>query len=73
MAAAAVATSATLITQKAPCIDELLAGTTASILRPYQFFCSWQGVLTLAYTGFPEPLTSLKAKLSELYPVNNNP
>jgi len=52
-------------------VDDLLASTSASVLSPHQFFPSWQGVLTLAYTGFSRPLTSLKAQLSEFYTVSD--
>jgi hypothetical protein len=38
-----------LVEQAQPCV-----------LRPYCFFVAWQGVLTLAFRGFPGPLAALK-------------
>ena len=45
----------------------LISNTPACVLYPHQFFCSWQGVLTLAWRGFPQPLVDLKASLSDYY------
>mmetsp|Transcript_36916 Transcript_36916/g.82098 ORF Transcript_36916/g.82098 Transcript_36916/m.82098 type:complete len:272 (-) Transcript_36916:18-833(-) len=41
-------------------IEKLISCTPSSILRAHQFFLSWSGVLTLAYTGFSPALTDLK-------------
>jgi len=35
------------------------------LLAPQAFFVSWQGVLTLAYSGFPPQLAALKAALAD--------
>ncbi|GBF97525.1 hypothetical protein Rsub_10448 [Raphidocelis subcapitata] len=37
------------------------------VLRPFCFFVSWQGVLTLAFTGFPPALVTLKDDVSSFY------
>lgn len=50
-------------TQLAYLVDQC----TPCVLRPFAFFVSWQGVLTLAYRGFPEPLVALKAGLADYY------
>jgi hypothetical protein len=45
----------------------LCRNTQACVLRPYCFFVSWQGVLTLAYRGFPAPLAALKQAVPGFY------
>ena len=40
-----------------------MAGTPACHLHPHAFFVAWNGVLTLAYSGFPAPLATLKANI----------
>ncbi|KAK9903307.1 hypothetical protein WJX75_002515 [Coccomyxa subellipsoidea] len=42
---------------------EILSSTAACVLRPHAFFVSWQGVVTLAYRGFPPALVRLKQHL----------
>lgn len=37
------------------------------VLSPKAFFVSWQGVVTLAYSGFPPQLAALKAQLSDAH------
>ncbi len=49
-------------------LDYLIANTQMCMLRPFSFFVSWQGVLTLAYRGFPAPLVTLKEQISDFYP-----
>lgn len=41
-------------------LEYLCRQSSACVLRPYCFFVSWQGVLTLAYRGFPPALVGLK-------------
>lgn len=42
-------------------LAEVVAATgTSVVLRPCAFFVAWSGVLTLAYTGFPEAMRVLK-------------
>eukprot|EP00879_Flechtneria_rotunda_P011304 GHRR01011809.1.p1 GENE.GHRR01011809.1~~GHRR01011809.1.p1 ORF type:complete len:303 (+),score=102.57 GHRR01011809.1:136-1044(+) len=50
-------------------LEYLIKNTQACVLRPYCFFVSWQGVLTLAYRGFPKPLVALKEHISDFYPA----
>lgn len=38
-------------------------------LQPLAFFVSWQGVLTLAYSGFPPALLGLKAAVDAAAPA----
>ncbi|KAL6754391.1 hypothetical protein V8C86DRAFT_353040 [Haematococcus lacustris] len=52
-------------TQIAP-LDDLILSTSACLLRPSCVFVAWSGVLTLAYTGFPPSLRTLKQN------INNN-
>eukprot|EP01026_Neomeris_dumetosa_P069452 TRINITY_DN6867_c0_g1_i4.p1 TRINITY_DN6867_c0_g1~~TRINITY_DN6867_c0_g1_i4.p1 ORF type:complete len:239 (-),score=37.48 TRINITY_DN6867_c0_g1_i4:135-851(-) len=46
-------------------IDKAFEGISSCYLLPYSFFISWQGVLTLAYSGFPQPLLNLKQQLQQ--------
>jgi hypothetical protein len=48
-------------------LSYLARQTSACTLAPRAFFVSWQGVLTLAYSGFPPQLASLKASLAEAH------
>lgn len=48
-------------------LEYLTANTQACVLRPFCFFVSWQGVLTLAYRGFPAPLVALKQQITDFY------
>lgn len=41
----------------------LISSTQASCFRPLHFFVAWQGVLTIAYSGFPPSFSQLKEKL----------
>eukprot|EP00775_Hariotina_reticulata_P011186 gene11186-11336_t len=50
-------------------LEYLVNNTQACMLQPYCFFVSWQGVLTLAYKGFPPALVSLKQQLTDFYPA----
>lgn len=52
-----------------PTVATIAAERSACILDPLAFFCSWNGVLTLAYEGFPPPLVATKAALSEFFTV----
>ncbi|KAK9866566.1 hypothetical protein WJX84_005361 [Apatococcus fuscideae] len=49
----------------------LLGKTSTSFLQPVSFFVSWQGVLTLAYRGFPPPIVSLKRQIEASHPGLN--
>lgn len=55
-------------------VNIMLAGSLAACvaehgvaapLQPLQFFVSWNGVLCIAYTGFPHGLAQLKARIRE--------
>ncbi|EFJ44920.1 hypothetical protein VOLCADRAFT_121227 [Volvox carteri f. nagariensis] len=46
-------------------IEYLISQTSPSLLRPMAFFVSWNGVLTLAYSGFPPALMYLKQSLND--------
>lgn len=48
-------------------LEYLCRNTKACVLRPYCFFVSWQGVLTLAYRGFPQSLVDLKQQVTDFY------
>jgi hypothetical protein len=48
-------------------LEYLCRHTQACVLRPYCFFVSWQGVLTLAYRGFPAPLAQLKQQITDFF------
>eukprot|EP00882_Tetradesmus_deserticola_P029489 GHRQ01033034.1.p1 GENE.GHRQ01033034.1~~GHRQ01033034.1.p1 ORF type:complete len:222 (+),score=63.81 GHRQ01033034.1:84-668(+) len=68
MALAAAASTSVLPCSTAEThLDYLLRNTQSCVLRPYCFFVSWQGVLTLAYRGFPPALASLKQQISDFY------
>eukprot|EP00898_Chlorokybus_atmophyticus_P007833 jgi/Chlat1/8050/Chrsp73S07531 len=45
-------------------LAELAATVRACELRPRAWFVAWQGVLTLAFEGFPAPLLELKKALT---------
>lgn len=44
-------------------LSALLRAAAPSCLEPLAFFVSWQGVLTLAYEGFPPALIDLKRRI----------
>jgi len=44
-------------------LRQLTATIPPVVLEPAAFFVAWQGVLVLAWRGFPPPLASLKAEL----------
>ncbi|KAG2424520.1 hypothetical protein HXX76_014401 [Chlamydomonas incerta] len=46
-------------------LEYLINQTSPSLLRPLAFFVSWNGVLTLAYSGFPPALTALKQSIND--------
>jgi hypothetical protein len=48
-------------------LEYLVRNTQACVLRPFCFFVSWQGVITLAYKGFPQNLVELKQQLTDYY------
>lgn len=53
-----------------PCPEQLeyyAAATPSCVLRPYRFFVSWQGVLTLVYRGLPPALAKLKQDINEYH------
>jgi hypothetical protein len=41
--------------------------TNACHLHPHAFFVAWNGVLALAYSGFPQPLVTLKEKIGAAF------
>lgn len=45
-------------------VERLISDSSACVLRPIEFFVAWSGVVTLAFSGFPQPLLSIKEKLS---------
>jgi hypothetical protein len=49
-------------------LEAVLAACHTCFLQPYVFFVSWQGVLTLAFTGFPPALIELKDNIYEACP-----
>ncbi|KAK9815519.1 hypothetical protein WJX72_004976 [[Myrmecia] bisecta] len=50
-------------------LEELMQETPHCYLQPKAFFVSWQGVLTLAFRGFPTALITLKAALQRHHPA----
>jgi hypothetical protein len=48
-------------------LEYLVRNTSACVLRPFSFFVSWQGVITLAYKGFPPALVNLKKDLTDYF------
>lgn len=48
-------------------LEYLVQNTRSCVLRPFSFFVSWQGVLTLAYRGFPPALVCLKQQIGDYY------
>lgn len=70
-AAAAAADASTPASAPAPGgetrLEYLARQTSACLVTPKAFFVSWQGVLTLAYSGFPPQLAALKAALADAH------
>jgi hypothetical protein len=48
-------------------LQYLARHTRPCLLTPKAFFVSWQGVITLAYSGFPPQLTALKSALADAH------
>jgi hypothetical protein len=69
MMAATTAALTTVVPSTGTQLDYLISSARACIVQPYAFFVSWQGVLTLAYAGFPPSLVALKEHISEFYAV----
>eukprot|EP00884_Botryococcus_braunii_P000199 jgi/Botrbrau1/1017/Bobra.114_1s0055.1 len=46
-------------------LEDLLLNTSPCLLEPARFFVSWQGVLTLAFRGFPPALLQLKQDIGD--------
>uniref|UniRef100_A0A7S3QKY1 Uncharacterized protein n=1 Tax=Dunaliella tertiolecta TaxID=3047 RepID=A0A7S3QKY1_DUNTE len=46
-------------------IQQYIKAAHPSFLRPLQFFPAWQGVLTLAFSGFPPSFKKLKEEINE--------
>jgi len=49
-------------------MEELVSCTPRTALRFQGFMVAWDGVLTLAYAGFPSPLVDLKKRIMEQFP-----
>lgn len=45
-----------------------MRGTPAAGLQPWGFMVAWDGVLVLAYRGFPAPLVDLKHRIGRVFP-----
>ncbi|CAK9857551.1 unnamed protein product [Sphagnum jensenii] len=56
-------------------LEAMVAETRAATFQAMEFFVSWQGVLTIAYSGIPPSLLHLKEHIDEEYPglVKENP
>jgi len=50
-------------------LDKILESTSTSYVKPYAFFISWQGVLTLAFTGFPPAILEMKEQIDAQHPA----
>jgi hypothetical protein len=48
-------------------LQYLARNTAPCLLTPKAFFVSWQGVITLAYSGFPPQLSALKSALADAH------
>ncbi|KAH7617238.1 hypothetical protein NADE_007024 [Nannochloris sp. 'desiccata'] len=61
---------ATAITLENQCSDleNILENTSTSYVEPYAFFISWQGVLTLAFAGFPPAILDMKQRIAAQHP-----
>ncbi len=60
---------ATTITDLDYDLESLLSHTSTSYVEPYSFFISWQGVMTLAFAGFPPAIVEMKNRLTALHPA----
>ncbi|ELR16682.1 uncharacterized protein ACA1_089300 [Acanthamoeba castellanii str. Neff] len=49
-------------------MEELVGRTASTELRPWAFLVAWDGVLTLAYRGFPCSLVDLKQHIGHHFP-----
>jgi hypothetical protein len=49
-------------------MEELVGRTASTELRPWAFLVAWDGVLTLAYRGFPRSLVDLKQHIGHHFP-----
>jgi hypothetical protein len=55
-------------------LEQLVSRTRACAVQPARFFVAWQGVLTLAFAGFPPQLAQLKRALTtDIVPLAENP
>ncbi len=56
-------------------IQEIVETKLQTEVFPKEFFVAWQGVMTLAYEGFSQPLLDIKKELKERIPGlrNENP
>ena len=48
-------------------IQNIIQSSPIVYLRPYQFFVAWNGVITLVFDGWPEPITMLKNTIQSKY------
>lgn len=48
-------------------LPALISEAEACTLRPLEFFVAWQGVLTIAYSGFPPALCKLKRGINDMF------
>ena len=50
-------------------LEKILELTSTSYVEPYAFFVSWQGVLTLAFAGFPPAILDMKDRIAAQHPA----
>ncbi|KAG2448458.1 hypothetical protein HYH02_006350 [Chlamydomonas schloesseri] len=63
--AASASIIGSIVQQSNSQLEYLISQTSPSLLRPLAFFVSWNGVLTLAYSGFPPALAALKQSVND--------
>jgi hypothetical protein len=63
-----MATAITLENQSSDLV-KILESTSTSYVEPYAFFISWQGVLTLAFDGFPPAILDMKQRIAAQHPA----
>ncbi|KAJ7549805.1 hypothetical protein O6H91_07G070300 [Diphasiastrum complanatum] len=54
------------------CLCDIVEVTPVSVMQPVKYFFTWQGVLTIAYSGIPPSLLQLKKRIKEEFPGIRN-
>jgi hypothetical protein len=64
-----MATAISSENKKSSDLESELAYTSTSYVEPYAFFISWQGVITLAFAGFPPAILEMKNRIASQHPA----